>query len=718
MNATGEMPHSQFKHFARRAAKAAWWLVTPWRMPQRMKFLRERSAVRAREAVLAPFVESERQRMALRRQGAPVPPAPLLDLFDDSELSQVAGVPPSQVLPLPVAPGAVTDRWSAAGFLIDLRRRRSDLRMRFPRAFTDGKSEFGSWLQGEGGDELGVDEVAVVHLLQALEARLSDRARQAFLASELLDALMPHGLTPVGMRPLFRWFMRCGMSDAHLRLEEVWWLFLEAAEDPARELSLAYCFAPEWQQRHPDGLTVFGRDAFANWFSAEYGASGEWLDASAWPPQGSPSQQIRLSYWSRERWREAHPNALSDDAAARALLTWLSSATGPLPSDVARWCAALDVHSVAAELTGLGANVIGHFCFASGLRVSAECMVEAMQSVGVATSLRDLRTDAKDEPHHVDFRGMEYHDVTIIHTQPEPFFDHAYRLANLAERDPRTYRVGYWYWEFDSIPDAWMAHAKGLDEVWTATDFVAKGLREKLAIPVRTMFPGVKLAPFERRGKSYFGLSEVQFTFLFTFHMMSVMERKNPLGLIRAFKTAFPGDEPVRLVLKTSFGDRHPTQLQRLRAAAKGANITVIDQVYTPDEVLSLMDACDAYVSLHRSEGLGLTMAEAMLMGKPVIATNFSGNVDFMSEDNSLLVPYELVKLGRPIPPYDAELEWAEPSIEHAARHMRRLYEDQAWAREIGLRGKASAEGALSLETAGRKFAGRLEEIRSRGKTG
>ncbi len=330
---------------------------------------------------------------------------------------------------------------------------------------------------------------------------------------------------------------------------------------------------------------------------------------------------------------------------------------------------------------------------------------------GVTTSLRDVRTDVKDDPHHVDFRGMECNDVTIIHTQPEPYFDAAYQRAHLFARSPRPYRIAYWYWEFDSIPESWVEHARKVDEVWAATEFVARGLRARLSIPVRTLFPGVKLAPYEKRERAYFGLSDEPFTFLFMFHMMSVMERKNPLGLIRAFKMAFRGDEPVRLVLKTSFGNRHPTQLQELRDAAEGANIVVIDQVFDPGDVLSLMDACDAYVSLHRSEGLGLTMAEAMLMGKPVIATNFSGNVDFMDNSNSLLVPYELVKLRWPIPPYDAQLEWAEPSIEDAAQHMRRVFDNQAWARELGARAKLSAEANLSLRTAGERFAGRLKEI-------
>jgi glycosyltransferase involved in cell wall biosynthesis len=161
------------------------------------------------------------------------------------------------------------------------------------------------------------------------------------------------------------------------------------------------------------------------------------------------------------------------------------------------------------------------------------------------------------------------------------------------------------------------------------------------------------------------------------------------------------------------FGHHHPAQMDLLREAAIGSNVQIIDEVYDADEVLSLTDVCDAYVSLHRSEGLGLTMAEAMLMGKPVIATNYSGNVDFMNTSNSLLVPFELVKLGRQLPPYDADLMWAEPSIEHAAALMRRIVDEPVWARELGARAKVSAETALSVEAAARKVEQRLAEIRA-----
>jgi len=192
---------------------------------------------------------------------------------------------------------------------------------------------------------------------------------------------------------------------------------------------------------------------------------------------------------------------------------------------------------------------------------------------------------------------------------------------------------------------------------------------------------------------------------------MSVMERKNPAGLIRAFKSAFRTDEPARLVLKTTFGDRHPAQLEELRTLAEGARITIIDEVYTSNDVLALMAACDVYVSLHRSEGLGLTMAEAMLMGKPVIATGYSGNTEFMNYNNSLLVSFSLQKLGKPIPPYDADSEWAAPSETHAAELMRRLYDDPDSRLDLGRKAKIDAEDRLSVVAAGQRIRMRLAEI-------
>lgn len=704
----------RLRSYARRAMKGVWWLATPWHMRQRLAFMRNRAAEQEKSAELSILIEQERARIALWQRGMRVPAPAILDLFNDASVVEAAKLPLSTILWAPVAAADVVDHWTAVRFLLDLWRRSPDLRGRFPGALSEGGGDdLSAWLEQEGTVELGLAPDAARHLAAALQANPSARARQAFLAHDVLSAVLPHGLTPAGARGLFGWFFRRGTVEADLRPEEIWWLFLEADQDPVRELMLAHSFSRTWQQRHPDGMTMFGRASFSTWFAEAYGVAGSWVDFKTWPQWEPPAAQIRTSYWARGAWRVACPDALDDDKGARKLLAWLSSGEAGLHEAAHEWLVGLDVSATALELARVGANVIAHFCYPSGLRVSAESMVQAMDIVGVSTSLRDLQTDAKDDPHHVNFRGMESHDVTILHTQPEPFLHAAYERAQLFERNPRTYRIAYWYWEFDSIPDSWISFAQTVDEVWAATEFVARGLRARLPVPVRTLFPGVKLAACERRGKSHFGLRETSFMFLFTFHMMSVMERKNPLGLIHAFRKAFREEDAVQLVLKTSFGDRHPEQFRALREAAMGSNIVLIDQVYSPDEVLSLMECCDAYVSLHRSEGLGLTMAEAMLMGKPVIATNFSGNVDFMNDDNSLLVPYELVKLGKPIPPYDADLEWAEPSIDEAARLMRRVYEDQAWAREIGARAKASAERQLSLEAAGRRLRERLDEIRT-----
>lgn len=692
--------------------------MTPWLLPKRVQARQENQKAAHAEALRsAPYIEGmEFVRESLdRARGCAASPtrgtaSMLLPLLVDA-----AAGDPDFLSPWPPQDASgINDIWSAARWCIDLARLDPRFRGALPGIISSDGCESLQWTQDGESALASLSPQAQACVQDLLRGEPSSRARQAFLFQADIRSLLPHGLTPHGWQHLLPWFIRYGRAIGDLRMEEIWWLFLEAAQDPRRELMLAHAFTPAWQQRHPDGTTVFGREEFADWFAAEYGASGDWVDASRWPQWETPASQIQNGYWTREHWRIAHPDAFASTESAGSLLAWLASDASALSPALREWCRGLDVQSVGSELAKPGANVIGHFCYPSGLRVSVESLVRAVGLEGIPTSLRDVRTDAKDDPCHIDFRGMECHDITIIHVQPEPLLDLAYERADIFERAPRTYRIGYWYWEFDSIPDSWVAHAQKVDEIWAATEFVARGLRERLSIPVRTLFPGVQLAPYDRRDKAHFGLSETPFTFLFVFHMMSVMERKNPLGLIRAFKEAFREDDSVRLVLKTSFGDRHPEQFEALQEAAAGSsNIVLINEVYTPDRLLSLMDACDAYVSLHRSEGLGLTMAEAMLMGKPVIATNFSGNVDFMDDDNSLLVSYELVKLGQPIPPYDADLEWAEPSIEHAARLMRRVYDNQDWARELGARAKASAENNLSLEIAGKKIAKRLEEIKA-----
>lgn len=638
-----------------------------------------------------------------------------LDLFNDADVAEACGLERDQFLWSPEPAEAVNDLWSAARYVIDLLRMRPDFRRRFPKALSEGKDgAFAEWLASEEAKSFGLSPEACGFIGQALGCGLSDRARQVYLLSDELRGAFPLALTPVGRRGLFRWLMNDGRKLPVLRLETVWWFFLECAENPAAELVRTYQFTPEWQRIFADGLTIFGRERLADWLSRFYGIDETWVDPQAWPETGSPAQHLRLAYALREHWQRRHPGAFEDVERTRRFLDWLATADAGLTEKERAWCASVDRGAFTSELVAGGVNVLGHFCYPSGLRTSVESLTEGLVRNGLSVTLRDIWADnVGDDPHHGDFHGSEVFETTIIHTQPEPFFEVSYPRSGLYPRDPRTYRIGYWYWELDSIPESWLQQAAQVDELWAATRFVADAMKARFDLPVQHMMPGVELPAFNPHPRAYFGLPEGKFTFLFVFHMMSIMERKNPLGLIKAYRKAFGDDPQVSLVLKTSFGEKHPKLMAEMRDAAAGEGITIIDAIYTQEETLSLMQAADCYVSLHRSEGYGLTMAEAMLLGKPVIATGYSGNVDFMDADNSLLVDYDLATLERDYPPYAAGSRWAEPSVDHAARLMRQVFENQAWAAELGQKARLDLGERMSIEASGRRMAARLAEIRS-----
>jgi GT2 family glycosyltransferase/glycosyltransferase involved in cell wall biosynthesis len=650
-------------------------------------------------------------------EAAPAAERPL-NIFDSHDVDDAVGLHSAPFLWPPLSREQVNDANAAARWVIDLLRSRTDLRLKFPRALSEGvQGEFLCWLLGEGGDQMGLSQAIRAQIETAFVQDPSVRARNAFLMHDGARSAYPLGLLPARRRSFAGWlFRQC--ADGHLKLEEAWWLLLKSAEDPAKEVVLTYQFTPAWQEAHPYGLTIFGRDRFAAWLCEYYELSNdaEWLNPKVWPVDLPPDQQIRLAYYAHDEWRRLHPKAFDTSNNALALLAWLSSAASGLQSEARFWCAKRLDDGTADRLARLGANIIGHFCYPSGLRVSVEAVAEAIECTQGVVARRNVRTFPKDDPNHADFGELEPFDVTILHIQPEPFFNNVYSRSDLAERTPRTYRIAYWYWELDTVPDSWAHQAASVDEIWAATDFVADALGKISPVPVHTLFPGVRIGSFTPRPRQAFGLrgrEEGRFAFLFSFHMGSVMERKNPLGAINAFRAAFSPNDPVELVLKTTSFGQFDGQLAELKRAAGDANVTLIDRVMTPDENLSLMNSCDAYVSLHRSEGLGLTMAEAMLLGKPVVATNYSGNLSFMTAENSLLVDYDLVRVGPGSPPYDKNGRWAQPSIEHAAKLMRTLYNDKDYALGLGAKAKADATARLSISAAGRRFADRLAEIKA-----
>jgi SAM-dependent methyltransferase len=205
------------------------------------------------------------------------------------------------------------------------------------------------------------------------------------------------------------------------------------------------------------------------------------------------------------------------------------------------------------------------------------------------------------------------------------------------------------------------------------------------------------------------------FVFLFVFDYHSVFERKNPLALVEAFAQAFPEGSGASLVLKCINSEHHQGEHGRLMEAAKGhRDIHVIDRYVTAAEKNAMFAGCDCYVSLHRSEGFGNTLAEAMYLGKPVIATGYSGNMEFMTPQNSYPVEYTLRPVGDDAGPYPPDGEWADPDIAHAARLMRHVFEDQGEAGERGRRAAEDLRRNHSAEAAGKAMAERIRRVRTR----
>ena len=275
------------------------------------------------------------------------------------------------------------------------------------------------------------------------------------------------------------------------------------------------------------------------------------------------------------------------------------------------------------------------------------------------------------------------------------------------------YIIGQWFWELSEFPRQ-LAYLL-VHEVWAATEHMFDAITASAPPNTHVLhMPLPLVAPHVAPGvdKRDLGLDD-RFTFLFAFDLLSVFERKNPLAVVDAFRRAFAPGEGPRLIIKTINGSKKIKDLERLRWACRDRDdITVWDGYLDHGMSGALTAACDCYVSLHRAEGLGLTMSEAMALGKPVIATGYSGNLDFMTDDTAVLVPWTTTAVGPGAAPYDPKATWAEPDVEVAAAAMRRLAGDPVEAARLGAAAKADLEARFSPEVTGRRMSERLTHIR------
>ncbi|MFN2513705.1 MAG: glycosyltransferase [Pyrinomonadaceae bacterium] len=363
-----------------------------------------------------------------------------------------------------------------------------------------------------------------------------------------------------------------------------------------------------------------------------------------------------------------------------------------------------------------GVNLVGYIRAEMGLGVVARGMASAFESVQIPFNV--INVERGNYSRHRDYSWshkevrLSRYDITLVCVNPDNSFH--LRTQVSAEVLGNRYVIGNWFWELPEFPDEWMMEFEFTDEVWAASRFIRDAVSPKSPVPVVRIPPVVRLSYFTHFSKSQLGLPEHRFLFLAMFDTKSVLQRKNPLGILRSFKNAFlPNDPSVGLIMKFNNPDYQEPMLQALQEEMKGReNVFVIDRVMNRDEVNSLISVSDCFVSLHRSEGFGLGPAEAMSLGKPSIITNWSGNTDYMTRDNSIGIDYELVKLGQDYGPYKADQYWAEPDLEQATYWMKTIVQDAELAKRIGRRGQETINSEFSPEAVGRKIQERLEQIR------
>jgi glycosyltransferase involved in cell wall biosynthesis len=357
-----------------------------------------------------------------------------------------------------------------------------------------------------------------------------------------------------------------------------------------------------------------------------------------------------------------------------------------------------------------GVNVLGYINAESGLGEASRASIRAMAAENIPLALNNLSGPMKGvDSSYADFNKDNPYLFNLVQINavnlPSVMIDKGLDYFK------NKYNIGYWYWELSQFPPEWADRFRLLDEIWVATSFCQESLNKISPIPVLKMIPPIIVPRTTDLDRGFFGIKRFSFLFFFIFDFTSVFERKNPLGLIQAFKKAFTPNEDAQLLIKCIHSGQNIAGWEMLKKASSGMNITLMDKHLHRDEMNTLMKLSDCYVSLHRAEGFGFTLAEAMILKKPVIATGYSGNTEFMSGENSLLVKYRLVEIENNDGPYKKGNIWAEPDLNHAAELMRLVFEKRDKANQVGERASNDIKTGLSLEVTGARILRRLNLI-------
>lgn len=373
--------------------------------------------------------------------------------------------------------------------------------------------------------------------------------------------------------------------------------------------------------------------------------------------------------------------------------------------------------SVSFDKRRFGVNLIGYAFGQLGIGEDARMAARALLAAEVPVTMLNFPPGA-DIPQN-DF-SMASHVSEV-----GPFAFNIFCMTALengryyAERGSRQfagrYNIGYWPWELSGWPKQWETMLDLVDEVWVSTQHTFDALAPLCAKPLYLMpmaveLGGVTAFASRKKARASFGLPVKARLFCFSFDLNSSFHRKNPQACVDAFLQAFPLDafaeEAVGLVIKAHRPSKRHAAWAKLKAlAAKDTRIHIVERTLPRPDLLALYQACDCFVSLHRAEGFGRGIAEALQLGMHVITTGYSGNIDFCRPPAADLVRYRLIKVKKGQYPYGKGQVWADADVAHAAELMRNF---------VIARRAPSAQTdwpAFSAAVVGARYRARLEEV-------
>ena len=373
-------------------------------------------------------------------------------------------------------------------------------------------------------------------------------------------------------------------------------------------------------------------------------------------------------------------------------------------------------------------TLLGFPLHATGRGEHIRAVRRALAAAGVPARIHNLETgQAAEDPTLQQSLGEHLSKtvpagIRLFHLNAD---NAAFFVAALRKRRPfrfrNTFTAGYNIvfpaWELPRYPAPWARELEQFDEVWAASDFAYDAIRPAVRRPVLHIPNACEPHITTPLDRSHFGIPAGRLAILFFFDFRSHSTRKNPRAVIKAFRQlreARP-DADVQLVLKFHHSPHEPGAADELAAAATtfGDRVSIIDATLTNNESWNLVRCCDCFLSLHRSEGFGRGPAEAMFFGKPVIATGWSGNMEYMRPDNSFPVRYSLIPVGNDEYPFPQGQVWAEPDVDHATELLIQVVDDPSHAKRVGERAQEHMRANYSDVVLGARYRARFERIAS-----